>query len=608
MNLASPLTSESAPGERGASRSAARAWVRALEATAGLDEHSLLTLARGIDDVAERSPDALALVSSKGCLTYRQLVEMSHRYARWALAEDVGFGDVVGLLMRNRPEYLAIWLGITRVGGVVALLNPNLTGAALAHCINIVAPRHVIAEAGDSALDRSWEAQLVRPCRIWRFGADVAASEPIDETVKRFAGSRLSSAESRDVTLSHKALQIYTSGTTGRPKAANVSHHRVMMWSRWFAGMMNVSPDDRMYDCLPMYHSIGGIVATGALLVSGGSVVLREKFSAKSFWQDVSETGCTLFQYIGELCRYLANEPQSAFERNHRLRLCCGNGLRADVWETFKQRFEIPEILEFYAATEGNFSLYNVEGRVGAIGRVPPFLAHRFPVALVVHDPVEGSPVRDGLGRCIRADVDQAGEAIGKIGSDAAGFSGRFEGYSSDTETNGKILRDVFAPGDAWYRTGDLMRRDKAGFFHFVDRIGDTFRWKGENVATLEVEEIVLACAGVRDAIVYGVKAPRCEGRAGMVALVTNERFDPDVFWRHCEAALPDYARPRFVRIRAAAEVTETFKHKKNILVEEGYDPKCVKDALYFSDRARKAYVPLNSLLFEHIMSGQARL
>ena len=217
----------------------------------------------------------------------------------------------------------------------------------------------------------------------------------IKANVKKYSGQGLSSTEARPVTLSNKALLIYTSGTTGLPKAAIVSHLRVVTWSRWFAGMMDVRPDDRMYDCLPLYHSVGGIVATGALLVSGGSVVVRQKFSAKGFWRDVRETESTLFQYIGELCRYLTNEPPSADDGAHKLRLCCGNGMRADVWEMFEKRFQIPKIIEFYAATEGNFSLYNMEGRVGAIGRVPAFLAHRFPVTIVVYDPVGGEPARD---------------------------------------------------------------------------------------------------------------------------------------------------------------------------------------------------------------------
>ena len=312
-----------------------------------------------------------------------------------------------------------------------------------------------------------------------------------------------------------------------------------MQWSLWFAGLMNTGPDDRIYNCLPMYHSIGGVTATGALLVRGGSVVIGEKFSASTFWDDVVNWDCTLFQYIGELCRYLVNAPQHPRERQHRLRLCCGNGLRADTWEKFQSRFEIPRILEFYAATEGNVSLYNVEGKVGAIGRVPPFLAHRFPLALVQFDAVSGEPARDKDGRAIRCTTDEVGEAIGRIGRGTAeAGGGEFEGYTSAADSERKILRDVFEPGDAWYRTGDLMRMDGAGFYYFVDRIGDTFRWKGENVATSEVAAVLMDFPGIAEATVYGVAVPGTEGAAGMAPLVADGALDFAAtaarIWRGC--------------------------------------------------------------------------
>ena len=329
----------------------------------------------------------------------------------------------------------------------------------------------------------------------------------------------LSPEEETGVSLSDRALCIYTSGTTGLPKAANVSHRRIMTWSYWFAGILNTGPADRTMNCLPMYHSVGGIVAIGSVLVSGGSVVLQEKFSARRFWDDVVRWDCTLFQYIGELCRYLLKAPENANERAHHLRLAFGNGLRADVWNAFQERFNIPHIVEFYAATEGTFSLINVEGEPGAIGRVPPFLKHRFPSALVKFDVARGEPMRDSDGFCVPCAPDEIGEAIGKIAS-GAGAGARFEGYTSAEDSDAKILRNVFAAGDAWFRTGDLMRQDAKGFFYFVDRIGDTFRWKGENVSTFEVAEALNAVPGVIDATAYGVTIPGADGRAGMATLV----------------------------------------------------------------------------------------
>ncbi len=417
-------------------------WVRALEATAAISANPQRILSSVIAEIAQKQPDAPALICERESFIYRALAERVNRYARWALAQNLGKGEAVALIMPNRPEYMAIWLGITSVGGVTSLINTNLRGASLAHCINIVAPKHIIVANELIGDFRTAVEQLAGKPKVWSHGSDDFAR--IDREVVNFSSAPLTPTEQRGVTIADRALHIYTSGTTGLPKAANVSHYRLMQWSLWFAGLMNTGPDDRMYDCLPMYHSVGGVVATGALLARGGSVVIREKFSATDFWSDIARWDCTLFQYIGELCRYLLNtEPPSW----HRLRLACGNGLRADVWEKFQQKFQIPRILEFYAATEANFSLYNVEGKAGAIGRVPPFLKHRFPLALVKFDHARGEPLRDGNGRCIRCAAGDTGEALGRIQNGTGERAAAFEGYTDGGETERKILRDVFETG-----------------------------------------------------------------------------------------------------------------------------------------------------------------
>ncbi|MFI5011302.1 MAG: long-chain-acyl-CoA synthetase [Hyphomicrobiales bacterium] len=591
-----------------------KSWLRALELTSRIRDEPMRTLPAVIGELAESFGEAPALLSDHESLTFRELAERSNRYARWALDQRLRVGETVCLLMPNRPEYLAIWLGITQVGGVAALLNTNLVGRSLAHCISIVDPQHIViaAELLDAYKGAARHLKL-RP-HPWLHGAndEQSAQAPglarIDLEIERHAGEPLSGAERRPVTIEDRALCIYTSGTTGLPKAANVSHFRVMMWSYWFAGLMGTLAGDRMYDCLPMYHSIGGVVATGSVLVSGGSVVIREKFSAQRFWDDVLRWDCSLFQYIGELCRYLVKSPASANETRHRLRLCCGNGLRLDVWDAFKERFQIPQILEFYAATEGNFSLYNVEGKPGAIGRIPSFLAHRFPAAIVKFDIDKGEPARDAQGLCIRCARNEIGEAIGKIPGESEGRANRFEGYTNAAESERKILRNVFAEGDAWLRTGDLMRLDEKGFFYFVDRIGDTFRWKGENVATSEVAEALLSCQGVVEATVYGVAVPGAEGRAGMAALVIDRFFDLATLRTHLADRLAEYACPLFLRISDALEITETFKQKKNNLMREGFDPAMTADALYFDHPSLRAYVPLDAALHESIRAGKLRL
>jgi fatty-acyl-CoA synthase len=587
---------------------AAKSWLRALEMTAPIASEPACILPTAIEDIAGNYGEAPALLSERERFTYRMLVERSNQYARWALAQGIAKGDVVCLLMPNRPEYMAIWLGITRVGGIVSLLNTKLAGSSLAHCINIVEPKHVIVQTEFvAAVVAVLSALHCRP-QIWLHGGITGDFAPIDEFIKHCPGEKLANDERRIVTIEDRALLIYTSGTTGLPKAAIISHYRLMLWSRWFAGMMNTQVADRMYDCLPMYHSIGGVVATGALLVSGGSVVIREKFSAAQFWNDIVDWDCTLFQYIGELCRYLVNTPHQPRETEHRLRLCCGNGLRQDVWEVFKTRFRIPQILEFYAATEGNLSLYNVESKPGAIGRVPPYLARRFPVAIVKSDLESGMTVRDAKGFCTRCAAGEPGEALGRIVDDGTSPGSRFEGYTSAKDSEKKILRNVFRNGDAWFRTGDLMKRDSSGYFYFVDRIGDTFRWKGENVSTSEVSEAICACPGVMDATVYGVIIPRTEGRAGMAALVVDREFDLVRFREHLLDRLPDYARPLFVLIRNALEMTSTFKHKNSYLVAAGYDPKLTADPIYFNDPEPQAFVALDDALYARIRAGQIRV
>jgi fatty-acyl-CoA synthase len=589
------------------SNSPLKAWVRALERTAPIARNPRVTLPTCINALAAQYGSARALMNDEVSLTYAELAERCNRYARWALGQGIAAGDAVGLMLSNSPDYLAAWLGLTRIGAVVALINTQLVGDSLAHAVNIVAPKHLIVGAEYAAAMRHARPRLSAAIQLWAHGAGAHALPRVDTAIEGASARSLEECECPLPAITDRALYIYTSGTTGLPKAANVSHYRLMQWSHWFAGLLDTSTADRMYNCLPMYHSVGGVVALGAALVSGGSVFVRQGFSARRFWDDIIANDCTLFQYIGELCRFLLqNAPPVRPE--HRIRLCCGNGLRGDIWESFQQRFKIPQIVEFYAATEANFSLYNCEGKPGAIGRIPAFLAHRFPVALVRFDVEAGIPVRDAEGFCARCAVGEVGEAISKIADRGTDVGGRFEGYTDTQASERKILRNVFSAGDAWFRSGDLMRKDAAGFFYFVDRIGDTFRWKGENVSTTEVAEIIGGCHGVIEAIVYGVAVPGAEGRAGMAALVCTADFDVGTLEQHLRARLPEYARPIFVRLIRRIEVTSTFKPKKQELARDGYDPGSTSDALYFYDRVSEGFQPLTAEAFVRIERGKQRL
>ncbi len=576
---------------------AKQAWLRALQRVASIDQNPDLILPVLIDRVAERYPSSMALVSPVDSLSYLQLAQRCRQYARWGISQGLKPGDSVCLAMANCAEYLAVWLGLSRIGVIVALANTQLSSELLTHAIEVAAPRLVIAGTDQASVLAGARPALSGDLPCWVRGPSIEGLSSIDEAL--LGQSVDPDSHCALPPLDATALFIYTSGTTGLPKAARVSHRRVMQWSLWFAGMLDTRPEDRMYDCLPLYHSVGGVVATGATLVAGGTVIIRERFSASTFWRDIREERCTLFQYIGELCRYLVNTAADPAERDHSLRIACGNGLRPEIWKTFQSRFRIPRILEYYAATEGTFSLYNCEGEPGAIGRIPPYLRNQMPVELLRFDAGTAEPWRDPSGFCQRCGVDEVGEAVGR---------GRFEGYADVDASERKMLRDVFARGDAWYRTGDLMRRDARGFYYFVDRVGDTFRWKGENVSTMEVQSVLSTAPGVLDAIVYGVTVPNADGRAGMAALIVEATFDVGRFRQDIAQRLPGYARPVFVRILPRVQTTGTFKPIKRDLVRASFDPALSDGPMFYDSPSQRRYVPLDDAAFCEIQAGRIRI
>ncbi len=561
-----------------------------------------------VRDLASSYEDKVALISESEQMTYRGYDRRGDQYARWAMTHGVAKGDVVALMMPNRPEYLAAWLGITRAGGVVALLNTNLTGTSLAHCINIVKPRHVIVDAklvesfGTAAVDIAAGPQL------WCHGAEREGYERLDTKLDGLSDAPIPEGDLPRLTIEDKCLFVYTSGTTGLPKAANLNHYRVQSVMFGFNGAMRMRADDRVYVCLPLYHTSGGVLGPGAALTAGASVVLRERFSASMFWDDIVKNDCTVFIYIGELCRYLVNSPPHKSEATHKIRLACGNGLRPDIWTDFQKRFRIPKILEWYASTEGNCVFINFDGKVGAVGRIPKWMESKFFVEIVRFDIETEAPVRGADGFCVKCAPGEVGEAISKIMNDPKRPSQRFEGYADPASTEKKILRDAFEKGDRWFRTGDLMRKDASGYYYFVDRIGDTFRWKGENVATSEVQEAITSFPGIKEASVYGVSVPGAEGRVGMAALVVDDGMDLDGFSRHVAAQLAGYARPVFLRFVTELDTTSTFKQRKFDLAREGFGPSVVGDPLYFLHPELQSYIRLDPTIYGDICEGKVRL
>ena len=574
-----------------------------------LDTCQHTTILSIIRELAASQGDKPALIGETEQLSYSGLVERSDYYGNWALVQDMDAGEVVCLLMPNCPDYVAIWFGVTGVGCAVALINTGLVGDALAHSIRASGSRRIIVAASLVAHVLAIRAQFSPGLSIWVHGDSEADNLPrIDNVMERFGISPPALPRSRLPARSDFALLISTSGTTGLPKSANITHARVLEWSTWFAGMMNVQPEDRLYDCLPLYHSIGGVVAIGSMLSRGGSVLIRTRFSAGRFWDDIVDGGCTIFQYIGELCRYLVRTPRHPAETAHRLRLCCGNGLRGDVWQEFEDRFRIPRILEFYAATEGHVSLYNCEGKPGAIGRIPAFLTHRFPVELIRSDIDTGEPYRDHNGLCVRCVADESGEAIGQIGSGRSSPAREFDGYTDREASERKVLRDVFVKGDRWFRTGDLMRRDGAGYYYFIDRVGDTYRWKGENVSTMEVAGVIEACPGITGAVVYGVAVPHTDGRAGMAAITIDQRFDFAILMEYLRANLPEYAHPLFIRVCLIIQTTGTFRPTKGALMRAGLSLSPEIGTLWFNDRRNVRFVACDERFLSLVRDGTLSL
>ena len=523
-------------------------------------------------------------------LSYSGLAAAKNAVAGWAFRNRVQPGDVVCLFMLNDEMFPAFWAGLLQAGAVVALINTSLRQDGLVQAVGAANPAHVIA--GADLLHHLLAVADRLPQGLARWMAGSGGGLPAG--VARVSLDDEPAASARPMrTMRDTALLIYTSGTTGWPKPARITHYRVLEWSLWFAGIMNMGPDDRLYDCLPMYHSTGGVAALGGTLLTGGCAVIRDRFSAGRFWQDMSDERCSIFLYIGELCRYLLAAPDIHEPQSHSLRLACGNGLGPDIWQRFRDRFQIPQIVEFYASTEGNVSLYNLEGKTGSVGRVPGFLQHRFPVALVRCDTETEGLVRDDQGLCTRCLPDEPGEAIGRISEDAASPAS-FDGYTGAAATEDKIIRNVFEQGDAWFRTGDLMRQDAAGFFYFLDRLGDTFRWKGQNVSTTQVAQALSGAPLVTLAVCYGVAVRDCDGKAGMAAIAVANGFDIGALYAHLRTVLPDYAIPLFIRIRPTLETTGTYKLVKNSLAREGYACTACTDALYRLDARSHAYIVIS--------------
>ncbi|CAM9283381.1 unnamed protein product [Ectocarpus fasciculatus] len=572
---------------------------------------------------------AIVVAETGSSTTYNQLDRRSNQVAYWALSQGLKKGDVVALIMPSCPDYVAIWLGMAKVGVCTALVNIHTKGPALAHAVRIaveqsksytsivVVDKSLAALMGPDVLDA-----LPETVRICVYGGEAEAGDisrdDMRSQIATMSQGSVPEGSRRGIMWDSPLLHIYTSGTTGLPKASKISHLRFFSSAVMFSVTARLRSGDRVYCALPLYHSSGGMLGVGGCWRAGCTLVVRRRFSVSNFSSDCVAHRCSVVQYIGEVARYLVNSNETDLDQECSIRVAFGNGLSPDVWPHFQQRYHIERICEFYASTEGNVAMVNTTSKVGAVGVVPWFAAKLYPTLLLRMDPEGEELLRDSRGRCVPCQPGEVGQLMGLINDHDP--ARRFEGYTDSKASAKKMVRDVMLPGDLYFASGDLLRKDAFGFYYWVDRLGDTFRWKGENVATTEVAHAICGFPGVADVNVYGVEVPGTEGRAGMAAIALKESSQADEldwksFFQHLDRHLPTFAQPQFLRVAAisssTSHMTTTFKRIKTQLMKEGFDPAKVKvdgETLLLRDGVDRTFVPLSRHLYEAISEGSLRL
>ncbi|XP_017488353.1 PREDICTED: long-chain fatty acid transport protein 4-like [Rhagoletis zephyria] len=554
-------------------------------------------------------PEKMAIISETQRWTFRQLNEFSNRIAYIFHTHGYTKGDVIGLMLENRAEFVAIWLGLSKLGIITSLINTNLKGSSLLHSINVAkCSAFIYGEAfeetiGDITSDIHAKLYQFNNCGNKQMRNLV---EDLTALLDSCSGYEVLPTEAQQPNHHDKLVYIYTSGTTGLPKAAVISHSRYIFIAAGIHYTLNFKKKDVYYTPLPLYHTAGGVMSIGQALLFGSTVAIRKKFSASAYFADCVRFNCTIGQYIGEMARYILATPPSGYDRKHKIRMVFGNGLRPQIWTPFVKRFNIKKVGEFYGATEGNANIMNNDNTIGAIGFISRIFPQIYPIAIIKADSDTGEPIRGADGLCQRCEPGESGVFIGKIIK--GNPSREFLGYADETASSKKIAHNVFKKGDMAFLSGDLLTADERGYLYFMDRTGDTFRWKGENVSTSEVEAQVSNVASYKDTIVYGVTIPNAEGRAGMAAIydpqrqVNLERFAEDI-----SKVLPSYARPQFIRFLTNVDITGTYKLRKVDLQKEGYNPNIIQDAIYYYQTTSGRYGLLTNDIFEKINRGEVR-
>nr|XP_032836582.1 long-chain fatty acid transport protein 1-like [Petromyzon marinus] len=563
-------------------------------------------------EVVRRHPDKVALIyeGTGERWTFSRLDGEVSAVAHVLWEHGVRPGHVVALFMEGRPRFVAAWLGAARLGAEAALINCSLRGEAVLHCLRASGARALLFGAELTEAFEEIRGSLGKDLLLLCSGETGTeptphGALPFDTLLTAAPTHEFPRAQGRG--FSDRLFYVYTSGTTGMPKAAIVVHSRYYRMATLVHYGFGMKTSDVLYSCLPLYHTAGNIVGVGQCLMHGLTVVIRKKFSASRFWDDCVKFNCTIVQYIGETCRYLLSQPERRAERLHSVRLALGNGLQAAVWRDFTRRFRVPQIGEFYGATECNCSIGNFDNTFGSCGFNSRILPSVYPIRLMRVQEDSMELLRDSDGLCIPCQPGEPGQLVGRVvQSDPLR---RFDGYVDESATHKKLARNVFTQGDCAYLSGDVLVMDELGYMFFRDRTGDTFRWRGENVSSSEVEATVSRLLGMASVAVYGVEVPGVEGKAGMAAIADPAgSLDVVALYAALERVLPPYARPLFLRVLERLATTSTFKLLKTELRREGYDPRTLTDRLYFLDARRRAYVELTPALHSDIVSGHAQL
>jgi len=560
------------------------------------------SLGAHIENNAKKIPDKTALFYRDQVFTHHEFNEEINRYANFFHAQGLKKEDVVIVMLENRPELMFMIAAMAKIGGISSLINTNLKGDSLAHCINLTSRKFIII--GEEMVGAFENVK----CSINLTDHDVlyyvndgdnkgAPSGYVDLSGKTKIAPASNPLTTAEMNLQDPFAFIFTSGTTGLPKAAYQINMKWVMCANILGTLgMSMNTTDVMYISVPLMHNVGILLGWAVAALNGSGIALRRRFSISHFWEDIKKYNVTCFPYIGEICRYLMNQPERADDRNNPVKKIIGVGLRPEIYTAFKKRFGIPRVVEFYGSSEGTviyINLLNVDCTMGIC------LA---PNAIVEYDIEANGPVRDENGFMKKVKKGEAGLLLGKLKDPKLFF-----GYTDKKATSEKIFRGAFKKDDAWFNSGDLVR--DIGYRHaeFVDRLGDTFRWKGENVSTAEVEKVINSINFIHGAVVYGVNVPLSDGRIGMAAIISEssvESFDFKKFTNYMQDTLPKYAVPKFIRFESEFDTTSTHKIKKFRLKEEGFDVEIVKTPLFVLLPGEETYQPLSREIYDKINSG----